>query len=1156
MEYLIRQFNGLYSESIDERQRLMKDLENSIIKHSLTNDDSIFNTIDDDQYYKEALEFLILASSKKIIKREERFMEILKYFLSFNLDSLSALNYSNLLIVLNFLLISFKFINKYSGISTELLKHFSLPCWIHMNRNNLKLKLTENCKIKEMLFEIIAKKDNLSQSYFNFFNNFLSFFNLLIKKSFFSNRETSVVIHKMIELLNQIASEKKIRRIVVPLIIEKHICEIAALNKSKYKLSEFLLERLFINIFQEITKEEIDNKINKLHILLSNLISHGSKSTLLFNNLIKFNKENLNDLLDSLSINEIYDMGSSLNILTYNYNYYCSFNQDERKLITSIYQSNFLEIENLKEGILNTSVLGDEVSIFNYYCPNNRYNFLLEHESPINDTESSLNMEDFIIKAFISNGYELMHNIEKVIINEILYLKPHFELISGVDSEEGYRLKGFNGYFDNSTKINSFKFSYVKQNLFSEILPSLVIADIDISLEYLSQRKKIEWNSLNTNEPLYLISFKKSVNLNNLDNDALLLNIKLIRGCFLSKVQNIDENTNRLSVYFEPCLYYKDLVENSNIEEFYSDFHILIKLNEENGRFNMIKIKEKINELQAYKTALTINNYIPLDIQSVYIHKEINPILKDKFEIFYGLQNSGQSQKLISLIEAYSLDNEKSLVITKNSSSLENLLLSIQNTNLINYVFVEKFTTNSKSLSNLISYHSSSTKYINLLKNYIAQSRDLSIKLNYKLTIDGELDYSTILYFLQNSLLFDLTLILANNRKDEELSTLSDKYKSLFNNNFSDLANLQNLHMHISDLIVNINKLKMLVLLKEESQRIDYIKNKLTSVLLVTFETCVSLLNKHGKLINGTIDNKTNESIINSYNYKLCFNYDNLVYYDVDCLSSCQIILPLFLNNDYKIKNTVIFCNMLKEDIEENYLYYESYQVENQELVTYTNHGRSFIYSLLFLHHNNSIKLNITHLNNKEKKQNIEYKYDIASMIQCMYFQEWQYNPDIKNLINYEENENYYLHNISNNLLIDSEKESNLICEYICSFIDFFKHNNISNKDLLILVTNGSQRKLLSEYFFTKGIKFPIVLISNVIEILNEVNDKKLILFSNTNNTKLDNDIISLVNNSQLTRLVILSTESTEYDSGIKLLINQKEIRLNNLKELESIVNE
>lgn len=873
---------------------------------------------------------------------EQYFVDILKKLIDYSAKNIFKFKYLEILIFINYLQLCFK-LTENQLISKNLLKHFSITSWICLKKKTLKtIFLKERSMLdKWSLLIQLSNNDNLKdKSYCILFKNIIDYYISLVNNYFIKDSEITllnnqkiIIINKLVELFSNILENNKISNYCIPLFIENHVYEysIILLNKFKYNLDDNLqinlsednLSRFYYNLSKNI-HNNFEEKLNLLKCLIFNKITDIESQVYLSNLVNLDNKAKLEKLLDSITNDNIlyiisYNMGF-LNLKKNKYYKELDNKKLNRELIYEIYYFYLVKKESIESVIYNTSVLPKETTMFNYYSTFNLFHFYLEHESPIASDGNYNDVKDFLIKNFISLGYNTIYEIQKVIVNEIILLRPiyysNYDNIDNTLDEKIGLLKSFKGYFENSINIDSINLLQIKQAIVNENLPSLIIAEINYNLSLLNKTKQKEWDNLNSAEPIFLVSLKKIENLNLNKyydfNDLEIFNINLIRGCYVSSI--IDENNieitknltlennlklpnykpsgfkRKMFVYLEPSIYQEDLLKRKDIENTYSSFHIMIKFNSINNIFNFDQIKQNLNALNSIKyvinqinkntannnlkyeyifsNILNNKNYICNDIyenDNQYITTQliISYFVKNKYAIDKILLNKYYN-KYVGIIE--NLNNENFIYYLEDIEDLNNLSNTIEEANDINSIYSNKIifiNNNTKDTSLNIFY-----KYLQIInKNSNFNLSDLG---NNNLKKEEK----TIIITKDNNDLIEVVNNLKKNNLDEISSVLYNL--DYYNDNKMEDSGLYNYntelikHLTIKKSILNlVNNYSISIYNKNldynVDKTIDFINNKILMSLNLLKTFIFVIFNKNNKNIN-TInyisDSQLEESVI------------------------------------------------------------------------------------------------------------------------------------------------------------------------------------------------------------------------------------------------------------------------------------------------------
>lgn len=961
-------------EIINKRNLIYSELAKSTSKYNLVSE--LSNDNKEELLFKALiLNITVLKYSLKLRKINVNYNSIIADYPKIisklvSLD-LYELNYCELLIYLNFFINSFRLLDN-SEVSMSLLKYFSITNWINLSPKNLKKQLISDTSLIEkwkILLKMSEKEDMSKSPYCLFLNNLLNYYlclitnndinrrleiSNLIKLKDFSLNEKTNIINKILELCVDISSEPKINKYVSPLIKEKHIIEVSQIilekNKkikiqlqSKSNILEHLVEKLSWFIFfsdnnnTDRFKKEYYEKINIIQGLAYNIINNkqnndtnnSNSSVLLIKNIVSLdNYNNITQFLDTLSNNDLYEVASKVNFLTYNKEFY--FNNDSknsnvsensglfgRALIYQIFFSNLLIKQDVIQGIINTPLLPNEKTLFNYYSPNNLFHFNLEHESPLAKYNRFINIDDFLIRSYFSLGYEMIFNIQKLIVSEITSVKACFR-------SDNNELSYFKGQFNNSLPIKNFKLEYIKPSLIGESLPSIVIGEInfsyslvsDLSSPYInkdnidniesldslfshndiiSQQKQKSWDRLTSGDVLFLVSFKKQ-EINNSNEDLLKssesisevneLQIDKIRSCYVSSIVDVGagglEDINfsdrfhqdkiaksvskdrKMFVYLDPKMYNEDLIYDEDFEDIYSNFQLIIKLNDYNNyeMFDFKTIKEQIHSLESIQHMLK-SKTIPYLLSENSCFNEIKKIILD--------------EKISSKENTVDLNNNKNEVT--NNSEIKKLLdsynirsdkqLKKMQKQYINYVKEKK----TKSYNQEVNKNLCKEEYIEQIFSYLIQILNST-------NISKQEDKNNKLHYTNNEITEFLSL------------------SSLFLNKIShiDSNNSENTLEIIISIIKNLRNDKKTLIVSKNEKTLNELAEALTILKVIPEKNILTIFNKDDYFsLNDNVNNP-----VTSINKTPYLSYHN----DVNKINHFLNKRALLINSVLQIMNT------------------------------------------------------------------------------------------------------------------------------------------------------------------------------------------------------------------------------------------------------------
>ena len=200
-------------------------------------------------------------------------------------------------------------------------------------------------------------------------------------------------------------------------------------------------------------------------------------------------------------------------------------------------------------------------------------------------------------------------------------------------------------------EVKRFTVKYVKPALVGMNQPAEVRAEIEYSLNDMSEEQKNNWGSLEEGDTLFLVSFDSSEKMKDVDSEIFQskYSIKAIRGCEISRIYDGDGN-KLLNVFLDPFQYKEDLESPEQL-----GFHLLVRKGKSINKF--FKVLKSVREL------MVKDSILPKFVEDVIIHgklgeervneellKKVVSVLfesEDKYKEFY-LRNETLSEEIKS----------------------------------------------------------------------------------------------------------------------------------------------------------------------------------------------------------------------------------------------------------------------------------------------------------------------------------------------------------------------------------------------------------------------------------------------------------------------------------------------------------------------------
>ena len=184
-----------------------------------------------------------------------------------------------------------------------------------------------------------------------------------------------------------------------------------------------------------------------------------------------------------------------------------------------------------------------------------------------------LTMHDYLLRNFnlfrLESSYEIRQDIE----NAVLHLAP-------TCTSSG--LTEFTGWARMAVEILNFKMVHVGTPLLGEVRPSVVKADITISLSRYREVVAQEWETLRPRDSLYLVYIRATQKSNQRyergQNIKDHFGVEAVRGCEVLDIQPVEGagNLRRLRVALDTSQYGSDQL-GGIAESLYSSFNVLVR---------------------------------------------------------------------------------------------------------------------------------------------------------------------------------------------------------------------------------------------------------------------------------------------------------------------------------------------------------------------------------------------------------------------------------------------------------------------------------------------------------------------------------------------------------------------------------------------------
>ena len=1115
----------IYKGDINQKRKIIKDEDNNnFIENILFNickEKIIYNKENINKINNIFLGIFIIKYQNDL--RTDLFNKIeLKYkieylnlldFIIFNFEKFSLIQQeiSLLFLNLNFMHFDIDFIYK------EIYKYNSIFIWIHLSQSSIinYLKKDNNLIKNFLALSNFTKKDNgktLKSKNCNFTNDLIEYFINLFENNFDINY--SNLYCQFINLLINILSVNTMRKFVLPLLIEKHFLERINIIMNKNSNISKNFKEIYKNLkfYYLFEFDNIDEKyIDKL-TYLSNLDKKFQNFEKIgfnfypdeFNYLItnkvslKNNRENLNNYLNLLKEDKIYNLLNYLNLLFYPKKFY------NFELLSEIFYINFENNENLFENkIFSLPILPNNQTIFNNenLIPLN-YSFYDFNPLPIPQLNLTyLTLYDYLLKQFYLFKYESSYEIREDIEDCIDQLNPNFE------KNENKKFISFQNFSPNSIKINNFQLINVKENDLGNEYPNEIIAEIEIDLNETENEYKKNWDKLKKYDIIFLIYFYNEKMENNFIRAG---EIKSIYDEKNNNILNYDENNineyygnkRKIQILLDPIQYTNDLKEGLFIN--YNNFNLCIKRESKENNFKPIleNIKHFIENGNNFTNfpkwiEIIILNYFQLqnnnynfqleindnnfDFYDTFINEKQLKNFKDKFNIrnvicshlnnpfnninfnleqlnaiyysihnkltlIYGPPGTGKTDVAVQIINLLhqNYKHEKILIITHSNNALNNIFEKLLKLN-INQKYLLRLGIGNKYINNEEDF-SIKGRIKHILKN-----REIILKkfleICYKLNINIYQEYtcSTALIIINNFILNNPTNI--------------DIIKNEFN-------------IDINDFIMEIKEYQNFEIIRDNLQRKNFLINNYSKIIAMT--STYAGINKKNLL---DID----------------FSYSNIIIEEAGELLDIETFIPLTLQNN---------LNKLKRLILVGDIYQLPPIIKSSALKTYSNYDQSLFsrliknkFKYIKLEYQNRAKKNIVNLYRwkypflKDNEELIKNKFNYIN-------KGFKYNTQFINVENYEGKGEVLNNNFSYYNLAEAEY---CIALYIYMCLKGYKPEQIS-----IITPYNGQKNLIKEIYSKKCI-------ANIFQGI-----KKITTVDNYQGQQNDYIILSLVRTKEI----------------------------------------
>ncbi len=243
-----------------------------------------------------------------------------------------------------------------------------------------------------------------------------------------------------------------------------------------------------INSLQSIAFQLFPEKLSKIYLKNISLID---------------NKQNLTEMLELLTYEEIYAFAERLKLIKDNNNNLTKGKSEySKELLYQIFLSHFERKNSVLEKINNLCLYPTEKLIWDEHLIPDEYETYNNKILPI----PKLNLQ------FLTSYDYLLRNFKLFRLESTFHIRQDLEEIIDMVSPKFNKRGNFNefdGWAKMAAPIKNFKILTVKPNEIGKNHPSEVIAEIEINLQGIQSQIKSEWDQVKKHDILFCVHFDK-----------------------------------------------------------------------------------------------------------------------------------------------------------------------------------------------------------------------------------------------------------------------------------------------------------------------------------------------------------------------------------------------------------------------------------------------------------------------------------------------------------------------------------------------------------------------------------------------------------------------------------------------------------------------
>jgi len=464
-----------------------------------------------------------------------------------------------------------------------------------------------------------------------------------------------------------------------------------------------------INLMQSVAFQLFPEKLSRIYLKNISLID---------------NQQNINDMLDLLTYDEVFTFAKKLNLLRLTPNEYT------KELIYQVFISHFERRQSVLEKVNSLPLYPTEKIIWD--------EDLIPDEFENNDNKvlpiPKLNLQflthyDYLLRNFNLFRLESTFQIRQDLDEVINMVHPKFDKKGNFEE--------FDGWARMAAPIKNFKILTIGTTDIGKNYPSEVIAEIEVNLQGVQTQIRNEWDQIKKHEVLICVNFDMKSGKYLIDKSYRLYKLYIlfinflyfidfytnkgvqhVRGAEVISVQDQDNNvfndfenavkkrptgtTRKIQVWLDPIQYKEDLSNKDlNIENVYSNFQLLIRKKPKESNFK--SILETIRDLMNSITS------IPKWLENVFLG--------------YDNQNSSNYTKISNLKDFHKFDLKDTFLdldhFTETVTNNENLDKIIRETPQPSFLVNPKDSLFMFNIASIDLIKKSETNNLNLKKNNI-----------------------------------------------------------------------------------------------------------------------------------------------------------------------------------------------------------------------------------------------------------------------------------------------------------------------------------------------------------------------------------------------------------------------------------------------------